>query len=330
MFNYYVYIYLNPLKKGKYTFGKFSFKYEPFYVGKGKNYRYKVHLIVSDKINKLKQNTLNKIKKVNKEPIVIKLYENVSEYSAFRLERYLIKLIGRRDLKLGPLVNLTNGGEGTSGTIYTLERRTNMLSEKRKLVQYDNEGNVLNIWINVADVAINYPFLSTNHLHRACRSNGRRKLENCFWKYWDGESIGDIVELNDEFKPILQYDLKGNFIKEWNCANEARGHVNSNGSAILKCCRNNAKQLLYYKFKDFMWFFKNGNIVFQIKTYNENKAAGDNKIVHRDINMYNLSDELLGTYSPKELKNMGFFTKTIYRCCDNKFKTTQGFKWKWA
>lgn len=329
MFKHYIYIYLNPLKRGKYNFGKFSFDYEPFYIGKGKNGRINVHLYVIDSINKLKQNILNKIKKENKEPIIIKLYENISEYSAFRLEKYLIKLIGRRDLKLGTLANLTNGGEGTSGTIYTLERRTNMLSEKRKMVQYNNEGKILNIWLNVADVSINYPLLSMNHLHRACRSSGRRRVDNYFWKYSDGEIIGDIIELNDGFKPILQYDLNGNFIKEWDYVRKLHDYNYSTG-AILKCCRNNAKQELYYKFKNFMWFFKNGNIVSQIKSYSENKVAGDNIIIHRIIKMYNLSDELLGTYSPKELKNMGFFTKTIYGCCNNKFKTTQGFKWKWA
>jgi hypothetical protein len=313
----------------EYSFDKFSFEFEPFYVGKGKNRRINVHLNVIDKINKLKQNILNKIKKENAEPIIIKLYENISEHSAFRLEKQLIKLIGRRDLKLGPLANLTNGGEGTSGTIYTLERRTNMLSEKRKIVQYNDEGKILNIWLNVADVSINYPLLSTNHLHRACRSNGRRKIENCFWKYWNGELISDIIELNDEFKSILQYDLNGIFIKQWDFAKETHDNGYASG-AILKCCRNNAKQRLCYKFKDFMWLFKNGDILSKIKSYNENKAMGDNKIIHRNINMYDLANELLGTYNPRELKNMGFFTKTIYGCCNNKFKTTQGFKWEWS
>src|ERR1035437_295399 len=327
MFNYYVYIYLNPLKNGNYTFEKLLFNYEPFYVGKGKGIRYKVHSTVIDKGNKLKQRIMNKIKTEDKNPIIIKLYENISEYSAFRLEKYLINKIGRRDLKLGTLANLTNGGDGASGTIFTREKRNNMISNKRSIVKYNNNGIVLEIFENIVDLSIKYPHLPSNNIHRACRSSGRRRVDNCFWKYSDGELIGDIVELNDGFKSILQYDLNGNFIKQWNCANEARNYINSNGSAILKCCRNNAKQQLYYKFKDFMWFFKNDNIVSQIMAYNKNKAMGDNKIVHRIIKMYNLSDELLGIYSPKELKNMGFFTKTIYGCCNNKFKTTQGFKW---
>ena len=43
---FYAYVYLNPLKYGKFIYdnGKLSFDYEPFYVGKGKSDRVKVHL----------------------------------------------------------------------------------------------------------------------------------------------------------------------------------------------------------------------------------------------------------------------------------------------
>ena len=43
MFNYYVYVYLNPLKAGEFNVGKFNFNYEPFYVGKGKGWRIGQH-----------------------------------------------------------------------------------------------------------------------------------------------------------------------------------------------------------------------------------------------------------------------------------------------
>jgi hypothetical protein len=328
MFQYYIYVYLNPLKQGEFCFGRTKVKYEPFYVGKGKGVRYNVHSTVIDKHNKLKQHIIDKIKTENRNPIIIKLYENISEYSAFRLEKYLINKIGRRDLGFGTLANLTDGGEGNSGTIYNSERRNNMISEKRPIIKYNNNGIVLEIFENIVELSIRYPHILTNKLHRVCKSNGSRRIDGYFWKYQNGEAVGDIININDEYKPILQYNLNGNFIKQWNCANEARKYAN--GGAILKCCRNNAKQLLYYKFKNFMWFFKNGNVLFKIKPYCENNAKGNNKIIQKDIVMYNINNELLGTYTPKELKNMGFNTKTIYGCCDNKFKITQGFKWKWA
>lgn len=48
---------------------------------------------------------------------------NLSWDEACVLEMYWIKRIGRRDLGLGPLVNLTNGGEGSNGMIVSNETR---------------------------------------------------------------------------------------------------------------------------------------------------------------------------------------------------------------
>ncbi|MDA3781463.1 MAG: hypothetical protein PF487_14735 [Bacteroidales bacterium] len=329
MFKFYVYVYLNPLKQGEFCFGKTKVKYEPFYIGKGKSNRINVHNNVIDKRNKLKQHVINKIKLANKNPIIIKLYQNITEYSAFRLEKYFINEIGRRDLGFGTLTNLTNGGEGTSGTQYTREKRNNMISNKQSIIKYNINGIVVETFENITDLSIKYPKTLTNHIHRACKSFGGRKVKNHFWKYGDGELIGDIVELNDKFKEILQYDLDGKFIKEWNCTNKLYS-IGYAGGVILKCCRNNRKNIKYYKFKNYMWFFKNGDITQQLKSYSENNAKGSNRLELRNIKRYSLANELLGTYTPKKLKNMGFFTKTIYGCCNGKFITTQGYKWEWA
>jgi hypothetical protein len=39
MNSFYVYIYLDPRKPGKFHYGEYCFDYEPFYVGKGKDNR---------------------------------------------------------------------------------------------------------------------------------------------------------------------------------------------------------------------------------------------------------------------------------------------------
>lgn len=328
MFDYYIYIYLNPLKKGNYIYGKFNFNHEPFYIGKGKLNRYKNHLLKSNEQNKLKQNIINKIKKDNKEPIIIKLYDNITENSAFRLEKYLINLIGRRYRNKGTLSNLTDGGEGTSGRIYSKKNRNRMIKNENKIIQYNNEGKIINIWDNIIDLSLKYPYLLTNHIHRACKSNGHRKIDNYFWKYYENEKITDIIVVLDKYKSVLQYDLNGNFLKEWDCSSD----VNKNGfssGAVLKCCRNNQNNKLLFKFKDYMWFFKYNNYPHKIGSYINNKAFGNSKLESRKIKQYTIDNKYIDTFNSKELKKKGFNNKTIYRCCNGKLKTTQGFKWKW-
>jgi len=54
------------------------------------------------------------------------LHENLIEKDAFQLETFYIKRYGRRDLGEGTLCNLTNGGEGSSGYVCSMETRQKM------------------------------------------------------------------------------------------------------------------------------------------------------------------------------------------------------------
>lgn len=55
---------------------------------------------------------------------------------------------------------------------------------------------------------------------------------------------------NYRSKPILQYDLEGNFIKEWKSVYEARREINNNiGGGIGECCREKQKTAYGYKWK---------------------------------------------------------------------------------
>ena len=59
---FYVYVYLDPRKSGKFSYKTVSFLYEPIYIGKGKDRRYLIHLKLLK--NKQKSHFKNKLLKI--------------------------------------------------------------------------------------------------------------------------------------------------------------------------------------------------------------------------------------------------------------------------
>ncbi len=115
----YVYIYYDPRKS----------PIEPIYVGKGKGKRMSFHKNRAQ--NPILKRKLDKIKDLGLEPIIEKFIDNISDEEALKIEIELITKYGRIDLKTGPLCNLTEGGDGTSGRIASEETKK-LWSEQRK------------------------------------------------------------------------------------------------------------------------------------------------------------------------------------------------------
>jgi hypothetical protein len=109
MYIYYVYAYIR------------SADGTPYYIGKGKGTRaFAKHCFVSVPKDKTK---------------IIFLETNLSELGALALERRLIRWWGRKDIGTGILLNKTDGGDGNTNIVYSLERRKS-ISER-----YSGEGN---------------------------------------------------------------------------------------------------------------------------------------------------------------------------------------------
>jgi hypothetical protein len=119
---------------------------EPFYVGKGKcgTNRFKA----TKNRNGWWQNTVEK----HGFDIII-IDDNLTPNDACLKESYWIKRIGRKDLCLGNLVNLTDGGEGANGREVPLEKR--LIGEKNpfynkkhttKTIEIISESNRKRVW----------------------------------------------------------------------------------------------------------------------------------------------------------------------------------------
>lgn len=132
MNDYYVYVFLDPQKDYNVP-NEFGITKEPFYVGCGHKNRCTSHLYPSI-LKKTKRPfyfKLNKLINNNVKPIIIKLYENLSQKDAYYYEHLIIMKLGTRfDKKYhGTLLNLNLGGQGGISPSEDVIKR---ISEKRR------------------------------------------------------------------------------------------------------------------------------------------------------------------------------------------------------
>lgn len=104
------YVYLDPSRSN-----------EPIYVGKGTRGRAYYHMRRKDMHPFVQR--LQLMLKMGINPIIEFPFKDISSEEAVINEKHLIRVIGRKDLLKGPLLNLTDGGEGNVGAICSEEHK---------------------------------------------------------------------------------------------------------------------------------------------------------------------------------------------------------------
>lgn len=98
------------------VYAKFRETGEPFYIGKGSQKRAWDHEQEARRGKRShKCHIIRDMWSRGHEPITVMLHEGLTETTANEYEMAFIRAIGRADLGLGPLANLTDGGDGTTG-----------------------------------------------------------------------------------------------------------------------------------------------------------------------------------------------------------------------
>jgi ferredoxin-like protein FixX len=310
--NQYVYVYLDPRKPGEYIYDDLKFDYEPFYVGQGKNNRCFDGL--RSGCSNYKKNKINKIIREGFQPISIKIFENLLYEDAIRIEIEIISKIGRSDLKKGPLVNLTDGGEGTANVSdETKQKRaqkqigrkcSDKTKEKMRLSrkEYFDKGNTT--WNKGREWTAEERLKLTNKsfLNREFSEEHRKKISNNSKKQMlEGRSV---IKL----RPILQYTMNDEFIKEYDSVLSASIQTNIKSNTICNCCRKISKSSGGFK-----WRYKL-----------ESKS-----IKYRPILQYTMNDEFIKEYDSilSATTETGIIGCAIVNCCGKFSKSSGGFKW---
>jgi len=258
---YYVYLLLDSSKPGDYQYGDFKFNFEPFYVGKGKGYRIK-NTTKDLRSNLFKSNKIKKLLENNIEIIKIKLFENIEENESLQKEIMLIKTIGRRNLNNGPLVNLTDGGEGLSGFVYTEE------TLKKRSISQTGEGNGFFGHKHTEEVRKKHSLLVRGESHpmfgKKHSEETIKKLKEHREKKISNKLLKEVCQKFN--KSVLMFDLNMNFIEEFNSVKECSQKTGINESIISKCCRGDIKSptRYFFKYKDIDSKIKNNKFIINV------------------------------------------------------------------
>lgn len=220
--------------------------------------------------------------------VIVNIVENNLTWDeACKLEKFYINKIGRYNLKLGTLVNLTDGGDGSFGTIISEETRNRMSkshkgfrnykhSEKTKIKMRKPRVNKENFKkepmsqeskdkiskANTGKTAWNKDLIGylkdkkLSQEHKDKISKGNKGKSRNKGRKLSIETRKKVSISKDKYKkPILQYDLNNNFIKEWESATEIKNTLNY--SNLSKCCRDNLEINKKCTRYGYIWKWKN-------------------------------------------------------------------------
>lgn len=124
-----------------------------------------------------------------------------------------------------------------------------------KYVVLCKNGKLKNCYVHrlVAQAFLDNPnnLPCVNHKDECKSNNNVVNLEFCTYEYNCNFGTRNERRIKTISKPIVQYDLEGNFIKEWASAMQAEREGGFNSGNICKVCRGKLK-----KYKDFIWKYK--------------------------------------------------------------------------
>jgi hypothetical protein len=312
----YVYVILDPTNEGDFTYGNLKFDYQPFYIGRGIKDRLSTTKIIS-RSNAYKKNKLISLKNKGVDPILLILESNLTFEESIEREIILIKQIGRKDKGIGPLTNLTDGGDGrTNGknSPESIEKARVKLKDvaiKRKMDGTDKHTDVIVNKLREINMGEKNPMWGKTHTDEIKEAHSQRisgvnhpmfgKKHNESTKELIRESRAKSVDqelfnkLSKErnSKSILQFSLDGEFIKEHESIKLASQNTGLSESLIGKTCRGVVKNPRKFIFK-----FKNeGDKIltnsFLIKVgdiHDEYKLVKRNK---KSVIVENLNQEIL-------------------------------------
>jgi len=191
------------------------------------------------------------------------------------------------------------------------KKKISQSRNKKKVYQFDFNGNLIKVWECFYHVLQQYP-TGKSSIWR-CLNNLQQTSCNYIWSY---NNKFDYKPFNKS-KKVYQFSMKGEFIKEWKSASEAGRELKIYGISL--CCLG--KRIFA---GGFLWSFLNN------KPYIEPIIKPTRR---KKVTCMSLQGEFIKEYSSitEASKELNISTTNISNCCKNKphCLTAGGYKWKY-
>jgi group I intron endonuclease len=146
-------------------------------------------------------------------------------------------------------LKISNGKKGTKlpGTSKKLKGRISPNKGKIKSQEAKQK-------ISLANTGKLRPVTSVKHKGRISPNKGKKWSQEKKDKAKGKKQTTEHIKKRSQarYKPILQYDMQGNFIKEWESGTEIKNKLNIANSGVISCCKGK-----YTNAGGFIWKYKN-------------------------------------------------------------------------
>lgn len=122
--------------------------------------------------------------------------------------------------------------------------------QRIKVKQFTTNGVLLHVWDSITQASISLN-IGTSSIVDCCKGKkGRKTVKGYVWRYFDDDFDKYDIH-NEKHSPVCQFDLNGNFIKEYNTIHNASCCTNISTGNIISCCNNYTK-----KAGGYIWRYK--------------------------------------------------------------------------
>jgi hypothetical protein len=220
-----------------------SFKY----VGMTKNPTKRLYDHIHEKKGKTKKiNWIKKLIKLNLLPLMI-ILDETNNVEVEKMETYYIKkLIDEGN----ELLNYDENGIGTAKKINKETINTLRKKNIKKVIRYNLNGKKIDEFISLRE-AERITGINHGNISKCC--TGKYKHSGGFiFKFENDECNYKIINPNAIKKKVIEVDINGNLINEYNSITEASKKTNIDQSNISKICNGKLKKSnnKYFKFKE--------------------------------------------------------------------------------